>query len=105
MLLHLYGKRVHIGVNQGAAMSDNDLASKISENASGPKSMTTPDGSATAHDLQSQIAADRYLRSRAVARNPFAALCRRRLSFGRADGINVASARPQPYPVDEVPPR
>ena len=78
------------------------LATKIEQAAQGPRSVTTEGGSATAHSLPDQIAADRYLRSRGVSRNPFAALRRRRISFSRADGVSTTSAIPPP---DEVPPR
>ena len=80
-----------------------DLGQVINDSAAAPKNVTTDAGSATAHSLPDQIAADRYLRSRAVSRNPFAAVCRARVVFGRADG---SPATPDgslpPYPPNTV---
>jgi hypothetical protein len=63
-------------------MSDTAVATAIEENAVGPKSVTTPDGSATQHSLTDQIEADKYLKNRAASTNPFACLKKLTVSFG-----------------------
>jgi hypothetical protein len=86
-------------------MSDSatDLASAIEQGVTAPKSVSTESGSVSQHDPTQLIEADRYLRSRAAASNPFRALRRARLLFGRADGHTSAGSSNPPYPVDAVP--
>jgi len=50
-------------------MADPDLDSVIEENAEGPAEVTGDSGSVKQHSLADQIAADRYLNSKAAARS------------------------------------
>ena len=84
-------------------MSDDPILDALANNATGPKSVTTPDGTVTQHDLASQIAADKYNRACAAASNPFAAVHRRRVVFGRADGNRGNLSSNPDYPNDVVP--
>ena len=63
-------------------MSDDAIKTAIEENAVGPKSMSTPDGSATQHDLPAQIEADKYLKNKTAGTNPFASLRKQTVAFG-----------------------
>ena len=63
-------------------MSDTAVATAIEENAVGPKSVTTPDGSATQHPLPDQIEAHKYLKNQTAAADPFACLKKRTVAFG-----------------------
>ena len=63
-------------------MSDTAVETAIAESAVGPKSVTTPDGTVTQHPLPEQIEADRYLKNRAAAADPFACLRKRTVAFG-----------------------
>jgi len=62
-----------------------DLSTTISDAAAGPKRMRTDAGEAEAHALSDLVAADRYLRQRAVSAagvNPFKRLKKATIAFG-----------------------
>ena len=84
-------------------MPDDAIVDSLSENATGPKSMTTPDGTVVQHDLGSQIAADKYMRQRAAARSPFRCLRLARVLFGRADGNPGYPSTNPDHPTDVIP--
>lgn len=63
-------------------MPDTAVETAIAENAVGPKSVSTPDGSATQHPLPEQIEADKYLKNKAAAADPWACLKKRTVAFG-----------------------
>ena len=63
-------------------MSDTAVEVAIAENAVGPKSVTTPDGTVTQHPLADQIEADKYLKNKTAAADPFASLRKRTVAFG-----------------------
>lgn len=60
-------------------MADVDLTTAIETNATTAKSVTTRDGSVSAHDLQAQIAAAQYLAANASAGDAFSALRPRKM--------------------------
>jgi len=84
-------------------MPDDQIVDALSQNATGPKSITTPDGSVVQHEPTAQIAADKYRRACLAASNPFAAVHRRRIVFGRADGNPGTLCSNPDYPNDVVP--
>lgn len=51
-------------------MAEQDLANTIAENAAGPKRAQGDEASVEQHSIQDQIAADRYLASKAAMRRP-----------------------------------
>jgi hypothetical protein len=63
-------------------MSDTAVEVAIAENAVGPKSVTTPDGTVTQHPLADQIEADKYLKNKTATANPFKSLRSCTVAFG-----------------------
>lgn len=51
-------------------MSDSTIENAIRENAAGPARASGDSGSIEQHNLQDQIAADRYLASKEAVKNP-----------------------------------
>lgn len=65
-------------------MEDSDLSQAIQQTAAGPASVTIDGNTATAQDVLKQIAADRYLASKAAVK-----LRHRGLRFNKCSGTGA----------------
>lgn len=73
------------------------LPASIEEAAVSPASVTTAEGSATAHSLPDQIAVDVHRRRIGASRNPFGCLRRAIAAFAPAAGPNIQNEPPTDY--------